>query len=646
MDKKIIIAFLLCFISTISFCQIKNIDSLEKILVEVENGNKKISTQEKFEIVLKLSGLYTENAPEKAEKYLEKSMILAKKLKDKTNIGFVYQQKALYHEKLGEFEEGLENIKESLQFADNTYNGQKLNIFALLAKGSILRRMSKYEDAYQSFLEANKIAEASKNDTLLYSTYAQLGIISVTLKDNERAIQYHTKAIEIAKRLKSNRKISKSYGNLGIICRENENYTDGIEYNKKAMEYALKSGDSSSISYAMAELGTMYNRAGEYKKATPILLEAIAIRERNHEQNELAYTYFYIASNMSNLGKINESENWMRKALAQAKNINNVKQVIDCYQMMGIIFEKNKKSDSSLKYFKTYIGMRDSLSGISVKEKIEELNIKYETQKKDLKIKDQKLKNTYLFASIALLLLGMGILLSAFQRRKLKHKNELQNTMIQEQNKATKAIIEAEENERQRIASDLHDGVGQYMTAAKMSLESLVDKANFNNDIDNITFENAIKLVSNSVSDVRTISHNMMPNALLKNGLGKAVRSFLDSINQQKLKVQLFTDGLQIPIESNTEIFLYRIIQECVNNVLKHANASELNISILVNKIEIDVTIEDNGKGFDINSLSEKAGIGIENMQKRILFLKGDIHWDSAIGKGTTVVMNVPMDKS
>lgn len=646
MDKKIIIAFLLCFISTISFCQIKNIDSLENILVEVENGNKNISTQEKFEILSKLSGLYTENVPEKAEKYLDKSMILAKELKDKTNIGFVYQQKALYHEKVGEFDEGLEDIKEALKNTDNTYKGQKLNIYALLAKGSILRRMSKYEDAYQSFLEANKIAEASKNDTLLYSTYAQLGIISVTLKDNERAIQYHTKAIEIAKRLKSNRKISKSYGNLGIICRENENYTDGIEYNKKAMEYALKSGDSSSISYAMAELGTMYNRAGEYKKATPILLEAIAIRERNHEQNELAYTYFYIASNMSNLGKINESENWMRKALAQAKSIHNVKQEIDCYQMMGIIFEKNKKSDSSLKYFKTYIGMRDSLSGISVKEKIEELNIKYETQKKDLKIKDQKLKNTYLFASIALLLLGMGILLSAFQRRKLKHKNELQNTMIQEQNKATKAIIEAEENERQRIASDLHDGVGQYMTAAKMSLESLVDKANFNNDIDNITFENAIKLVSNSVSDVRTISHNMMPNALLKNGLGKAVRSFLDSINQQKLKVQLFTDGLQIPIESNTEIFLYRIIQECVNNVLKHANASELNISILVNKIEIDVTIEDNGKGFNINTLSEKAGIGIENMQKRILFLKGDIHWDSAIGKGTTVVMNVPMDKS
>jgi signal transduction histidine kinase len=288
--------------------------------------------------------------------------------------------------------------------------------------------------------------------------------------------------------------------------------------------------------------------------------------------------------------------------------------------------------------------MRDSLSSVEVKEKMEELNIRYETQKKDLKIKDEKIKNTYLMAGIGLLLLGLALLYSVLIRRKLKYKNQLQETLIQEQNKSTRAIIEAEENERQRIASDLHDGVGQYMTAAKMNLESLTDKLNFKNETDALTYKNAIGLVADSVGEVRSISHNMMPNALLKNGLGIAVRSFLDSINQQKLKVQLFTDGLNTPIDSNTEIFLYRIIQECVNNVLKHADASELNISILIDHQELDVTIEDNGKGFDITNLSEKAGIGISNMQKRIQFLKGDIHWDSIPGRGTTVVMNVPMN--
>ena len=247
-------------------------------------------------------------------------------------------------------------------------------------------------------------------------------------------------------------------------------------------------------------------------------------------------------------------------------------------------------------------------------------------------------------AGIGLLLLGIGLLYSAYHRRKLRYENKLQETMIHEQNKATKAIIEAEENERQRIATDLHDGVGQTMTAAKMNLESLKGKINFASENDVQTFSNAMNLVVDSVGEVRSISHNMMPNSLLKNGLGKAVRNFLDNLNQQKLKVQLFTDGLNKPLESNTEIFLYRIIQECVNNVLKHANASELNISILVDELMVDVTIEDNGRGFNPSQLSEKAGIGISNIQKRVQFLKGEIHWDSQVGQGTTVVINIPMN--
>jgi signal transduction histidine kinase len=287
--------------------------------------------------------------------------------------------------------------------------------------------------------------------------------------------------------------------------------------------------------------------------------------------------------------------------------------------------------------------MKDSLSGEEVKEKIAELNIKYDTQKKDLKLKDEKLKNTYLLSGVGILLFGILLLYGAYVRRKLRYENRLQETLILEQNKSTKAIIEAEENERQRIASDLHDGVGQFMTAAKMNLESLFDKLPFTSDKDKETYSNAINLLVDSVAEVRSISHNMMPNALLKNGLGNAVRTFLDSINQQKLKVQLFTDGLNIPIDSNTEIFLYRIIQECVNNVFKHADASELNITILLDHNELDVTIEDNGKGFKLDDLKDKSGIGVSNIKKRVQFLKGNIHWDSEPGKGTTVVMNIPM---
>jgi two-component system NarL family sensor kinase len=639
--KGLLLFLLLCIASACASVNAQTIiaDSLLNVL-----KNDGISAEQKYRINFKLAELYTESEPKKALPYIDEALKLARDINNKVELGFVYHQRANYHEKTGHFDDGLQDIAQALQYADETKEGSKLFILCNATKGLILRRQSKYEEAVKALLSANAKAEEIKNDTFLYSTLTQLGILSVTMKNLDRAKDYHTQAIEIAKRLNSNRKIAKSYGNIGILFREQENYPEGIAYNEKALEYAYKSGDSSAISYALSEMGTMYDRAKQSEKATPYLLQSIAIRERNNEQNELAYSYFYLGSNQSKLGKVAESEEWIRKGFAQASKIKNTKQVIDAFQMMYINFDRNKKPDSALAYLRKFVKMRDSLSNAEVKEKIEELNIKYETQKKDLKIKDEKIKNTYLLAGIGLLLLSLALLYSVLVRRKLKYKNHLQETLIQEQNKSTKAIIEAEENERQRIASDLHDGVGQYMTAAKMNLESLSDKLNFTNETDALTFKNAIGLVADSVGEVRSISHNMMPNALLKNGLGIAVRSFLDSINQQKLKVQLFTDGLNTPIDTNTEIFLYRIIQECVNNVLKHADASELNISILIDHQELDVTIEDNGKGFDITNLSEKAGIGISNIQKRIQFLKGEIHWDSVAGKGTTVVMNVPMN--
>ncbi len=638
--RILIIAFfiLLCDFPNTILGQSKKIDSLKNELKKTS-----LNDDEKYNLYQSLSSLYNENEPKNALPYIEKTLEFASKTKNKTNIGNAHLLKANYFGKTGNFEEALDELNIAEKFVTSTYEGQQLNFYIHISKGNILRRESKYEESLQSLLNANKIAEDTKNDTLLYASLTQLGILNVTMKNLDRALDYHKQAIDIAKKINDDRKISKSYGNIGIIYREKEEHEQGIEYSKKALEYAYKSGDSSSISYAMNELGTMYDRAKKINEATPYILEAIAIRERNHELDELAYSYIYLSGNLKRLGRINESEEAARKALSIAQSINNTKQVIDCYKMMYINFNESKKYDSAFIYLKKYTNIKDSLSGEAVKEKMEEMNIKYETQKKDLKIKDEKLKNTYLLAGIGILILVIGLLYSSGLRKKLKYKNQLQEVIINEQNKATKAIIEAEENERQRIANDLHDSVGQFMTAAKMNLQSLEDKIKFDNDIDKLVFEKAINFVNESAVEVRSISHNMAPNTLLKKGLANAVRNFLDNLNPTSLKVNLFTDGISIPLEKNTEIFLYRIIQECVNNTLKHANASELNISILINEKEIDVTLEDNGKGFDINNLNEKSGMGIENVQKRVHFLKGEIHWDSHPGNGTTVVINIPI---
>lgn len=214
---------------------------------------------------------------------------------------------------------------------------------------------------------------------------------------------------------------------------------------------------------------------------------------------------------------------------------------------------------------------------------------------------------------------------------------------MKQQDMATRAVIYAEENERKRIAADLHDGVGQMMSAAKMNLSVFENEIPFKNEEQKLSFEKLVSLVDESCREVRSVSHQMMPNALLKSGLASAVKEFIEKIDSRIIKVSLHTEGLNERVDNNTETVLYRVIQECVNNVLKHSGASHLDISLIKDADGISATIEDNGKGFNSSNKQHFEGIGLKNIISRVTYLKGSIDFDSAPGKGTLVAIHVPL---
>lgn len=181
------------------------------------------------------------------------------------------------------------------------------------------------------------------------------------------------------------------------------------------------------------------------------------------------------------------------------------------------------------------------------------------------------------------------------------------------------------------------------MSAAKMNLSSFESKALFRSEEEKASFEKIISLVDDSCKEVRNVSHNMMPNALLKAGLASAVKEFIEKIDSRTLKVNLHAEGLNERLDRNVETVLYRVIQECVNNVIKHSGANHLEISLIKDQDGISATIEDNGKGFDIRQREKFDGIGLKNIETRIGYLKGQIDFDSRPGKGTLVAIHVPL---
>jgi two-component system NarL family sensor kinase len=203
--------------------------------------------------------------------------------------------------------------------------------------------------------------------------------------------------------------------------------------------------------------------------------------------------------------------------------------------------------------------------------------------------------------------------------------------------------LEAEDRERKRIASELHDGVGQLMSAARMNLSAFEHDFAIEDEKNKDRLTRIIALVDESCKEVRMVSHNMMPNALLSNGLANAVRSFIDKIDNSVLKIDLYNDGLETKIDANIEAVLYRVIQECVNNVIKHSKATHLAISLIKDDNGISISIEDNGIGFNVADQENQNGIGLKNIQSRIQFLKGQLDIDSRTGNGTFIAIHVPL---
>lgn len=246
--------------------------------------------------------------------------------------------------------------------------------------------------------------------------------------------------------------------------------------------------------------------------------------------------------------------------------------------------------------------------------------------------------------TLAMLLVVMVVILFAFmfQRkliRKQKAFREIESLLQKQEVKAAYAILEAQELERKRIAEDLHDRLGSRLAAVKLHFHAFRNNPGRTNDF----FATGSELLDGAVDEVREISHNMSSGILSKFGLAAALQDLqLTLENSKQISVQLHVHHLDERLDLNIELNLYRIVQELVSNILKHANATEIIIQLNRYEAELLLTVEDNGIGFDRQSMSQK-GIGLKNIESRLNKIHGKSHIDSSKGRGTIVNIEIPL---
>jgi signal transduction histidine kinase len=231
-----------------------------------------------------------------------------------------------------------------------------------------------------------------------------------------------------------------------------------------------------------------------------------------------------------------------------------------------------------------------------------------------------------------------GVLL--FNRHRLKAKQAIQDEIIRQERLRSQSIIRSQEDERSRVSRELHDSLGQMLSAARLNLAAIENK----NGSDTAEFKKVLSMIDESCIEVRNISYDLMPALLVRAGLISAVEELAVKIGASS-KLEVFVDyDENIPrMSDETEINLFRIIQELLNNIIKYAQSTQVHIQFSINDIMLSILIEDNGKGFDKNILQISKGNGWHNIQSRLELLAGTIEIDSRLGNGTVVHIEVPV---
>jgi two-component system NarL family sensor kinase len=507
-------------------------------------------------------------------------------------------------------------------------------------KGENVKALSNYQQALTK-------AEKADNKDLTAHIYKHIGALYISWKKFDEALAYYEKAETLAREMNNEELVADCQNNKGTVYEQQLKYDKAIAAYKYALAVYTKKNIPAKISMALSNVAIVYKFQKNYGSSLDYNLKALALSEKTGDKWMLAATYNNIGNLYGEMGEYKNAFAACEKSIAIAKKINAIEIVEAAYESMADVAAKAGDYKSAFNYHKLYATTKDKFINVESTKQLSELNVKFETERKQKLIQQQQFaisrRNTTIEV-IAALFIGVLIIgLQSYSRYRLKQVALLQSTVLQQQDIATKGIIQAEEKERKRIAADLHDGVGQLFSAVRMNLSSLLERVVLNNADEQALAEKTLAMVDESCKEVRTIAHQMMPNILLKTGLASAIKDFVNKIDSHQLKINLEAYGLEERLENNVEIVLYRVVQECVNNVIKHSKANRLDINLTREHRDISVTIEDNGVGFNTADKMKFEGIGLKNIITRVKYLKGSVDISSDQNKGTLVAIYIPL---
>ncbi|MBC7448252.1 MAG: sensor histidine kinase [Hymenobacteraceae bacterium] len=511
-----------------------------------------------------------------------------------------------------------------------------------------------YPKATAVMIQSLRLEEQGGDSIRIAEGYTNLGNVFFQLDQFAQAERYYHRYLRLAHDSLGR---ALAYNNLSLIAsRLHQDPRAALAMACKAEGLARRLGDQHVLAQALSNIAAAYGQLHDFRTATRYQREGVALEEALGEKEAVASSLVGIGVNLANLHDPSALD-YLRRGLALAHELGARPVEKNAHEGLSKAYENRGELALALRHQRLMDALKDSLLTATSSQQIQDLRTQFDLEKQEQQNRITSLqlierdhvirrRNWQLVALLGGLTAAVAVGWLLWNRTRLRQRLEAEQEQRHQQRERAAAVLEAEERERRRIGADLHDSVGQLLSAAKLNLSGLQHELQLREPTHELLLTNALDTLDESLREVRSLSHQLVPNALLRSGLVVAVREFVEKLaGAGPLRIELETLGLEQRLPLPVENVVYRSIQEIVANVVKHARATQVLVQLLGQPGELTVLIEDNGIGFDLAEALARpeAGIGLRNLYSRIEYLGGRLDIDARPGRGTIITLEVPL---
>ena len=523
-------------------------------------------------------------------------------------LDYLYFKKAFYFMNRNELDSVIVYSRLAIESPNPTEKERSdTDAYNLLANSHYFK--GELDTAINHYLKIAEILEDGGNPLHLGYLYSNIALVVGQTNNEDKQLEYLQKSFKLLDENNDERFIATIASNIGLAYHHRKDTVNAVEWSEKALKLSELSNDlmAKTQSYLTLSFSEKdLNKSVQYAEQS--VQYANELKDKTHQ----ARAYYTYADILNKLGESKKALNYAEQAVSLAQEMGDKPTLVRASKTAGTINYNLEKKERAADFYYTYATWKDSISSAENAREINEINTKYETEKKEKQIVEQELKIQKQQSNLLLAILGGALLISilggAIFYNNRKQQAKLKQLQQEKENAILNSFILGEERERKRISHELHDSVAAMIGAAKMSLESIPHLPQEKRMEQLAKVE---RILERSHADIRHIAHNLLPTVLEKEGLIKATSHFISEINETKLVKISVTDK-----SSNTEelspqlqLMLFRVIQELVNNIIKHSQAQNAEIIFSNSPTGLQIEISDDGIGYDDDNTTENQGL-------------------------------------